>query len=277
MTSRHLVVLLMVHLAAVACSTTSDSAEPADSGSHGQAITTGSCEGFGPQTPRDIDDRRGDNPIVFGFAPSYEEMNLCNIHFHKYAEHRSEAFALPAGEGTSQGFACTISQTLTPAELRPPRREICSGLKPGDTIEVHWVYSACDVAPGKGLGSCLADSCANPALRVEAQVFTLVSDPDALDFTSFRYRGVKSGNYHQAVALPTGTGTPVTFLGSTTGPSYSGTTCSPMQVSWSVRPDCAKLDINSLGGWCGDNPFDEDHAHGVRPLVTNPALLAPID
>ena len=239
-----------------------------------EAASLATCEGSGPQTPRDIDDPRGANPMVFSFAPPYEEMNLCNIHFHKSAEHRAEAFSIPANDGHG-GFRCGISERLTEAEMSPTKRRVCSGLVPGDTIEVHWVYSSCDVAPGKGLGACLTDGCASPELRVETQVFTLVNDKSALDFTSFRYRGAKTGAYHRAVALPRDTGTPVTFLGSTTGPSYSNEKCSPLQVSWSVRPECAKLDINSLGGWCNDNPFREDHAHGVRELVTNPALLAP--
>jgi hypothetical protein len=142
---------------------------------------------------------------------------------------------------------------------------------------VHWVYSSCDVAPGKGLGSCLNDHCEKAELRVEAQVFTLVNDASALDFMSFQYPGAKSGAYHQAASLPGGTGTPVRFLGSTTGPAYSNEQCSPVQVSWSVRPDCAKLDINSLGGWCRDNPYGENHAHGARELVADRALLAPIE
>ena len=45
----------------------------------------------------------------------------------------------------------------------------------------------------------------------------------------------------------------------------------------SVRPRCAKLDIGSLGEWCKSNVFEEDHAHGVRELVTNPALLSEIE
>ena len=45
-----------------------------------------------------------------------------------------------------------------------------------------------------------------------------------------------------------------------------------------MRPDCAKLDINSLHAWAsGGNVFEEDYAHGVRPLVTEPELLVPID
>jgi hypothetical protein len=39
---------------------------------------------------------------------------------------------------------------------------------------------------------------------------------------------------------------------------------------------CAKVDINTVGEWCKDNAFDEGHAHGVRALVTNPALLSEI-
>ena len=78
----------------------------------------------------------------------------------------------------------------------------------------------------------------------------------------------------QAKALPTNVGKPVEFMGSTTGPKYTEQQCSPMQVIWSVRPQCAKIDINSLGKWCKGNIFKEDHAHGVRKLVTNPALLS---
>ena len=63
----------------------------------------------------------------------------------------------------------------------------------------------------------------------------------------------------------------------TTGPSYTEETCSPLQVTWSVRPRCARLDISSLSAWCADNVFEEGHAHGVRELVTDPALLAPIE
>ena len=82
---------------------------------------------------------------------------------------------------------------------------------------------------------------------------------------------------HQPKALPATTGKPVVFRGSTTGPSYSQEKCSPLQVTWSVRPACAKVDINSLNKWCESNVFKEDHAHGVRELVTSPELLAKIN
>lgn len=236
------------------------------------------CDGFGPQTPRDIDSKRGDNPQLFAMAPKHQEMNLCNIHFHNNAEHKGKAFAIYAGEGEhghGGGYQCGISKKLSQAELAPTKKDICKGLKPGDTIEVHWVHSSCQVKPGNGLGSCLSDKCPNPDLRVETQVFTLVNDPKAMNFKDFDYDGRIVNGRHQAKAIPNG-GKPVEFLGSTTGPKYTESACSPLQVTWSVRPTCAKLDINSVGEWCEKNAFGEDHAHGVRKLVTEPKLLAKI-
>lgn len=238
------------------------------------------CEGFGPQTPRDLDSPAGENPRVFSLAPAPTQMNLCNIHFHANAEHKAKAFSLYAGEGENGvggGYRCEIGESLTAEELRAPATNHCKDVKPGDTIEVHWVHSSCDVAPGKGLGSCLSESCANPNLRVETQVFTLVNDPSAMDFADMAYGGHVVGGLHQAKSIPDQTGEPVQFLGSTTGPSFTEQVCSPLQVSWSVRPQCAKLDINSLSDWCRSNVFEEDHAHGVRKLVTHPALLSPIE
>lgn len=237
------------------------------------------CTGFGPQTPRDIDNKKGKNPQVFSLAPKSSRMNLCNIHFHNNAEHKARAFSIYAGAGEhghGGGYQCNMSKKLTAAELKKPAREICKGLKPGDTIEVHWVHSSCQITPGKGLGSCLSDKCANPDLRVETQVFTLVNDSKALNFNDFAYKGNVVKGFHQAKSLPKGTGKPVEFMGSTTGPKFTEATCSPLQVTWSVRPQCAKLDINSIGKWCEKNQFEEDHAHGVRKLVTNPKLLSKI-
>jgi len=127
-----------------------------------------------------------------------------------------------------------------------------------------------------GLGSCLSEACANPELRVETQVFTLVNDSNALSFNDINYGGNQANGLHQAKAIPSNTGIPVVFAGSTTGPSYTQQACSALQVTWSVRPQCAKLDINTIGKWCDGNVFEEDHAHGVRKLVTDVRLLAPI-
>lgn len=237
------------------------------------------CEGFGPQTPRDIDSLQGENKRSFALAPDYQEMNLCNIHFHQNAEHKAKDFSIYAGEGekgVGGGYQCADSKSLSKAELKTPKGDICNGLKPGDTIEVHWVHSSCDINPGKGLGSCLSANCANPDLRVETQVFTLVNDRSALNFNDYSYAGNVENGYHQAKSLDFDTGKPVEFTGSTTGPKYTGQACSPLQVSWSVRPHCAKLDINSVGKWCESNVFEENSAHGVRKLVVNPKLLSEI-
>lgn len=246
---------------------------------HDHDVAAG-CQGFGPQTPRDIDSKAGTNPRDFSMAPSSKALNLCNIHYHVNAEHRAAAFSIPAGDGVDGiggGFRCGISESLSAAERAAYDGNQCEMTKPGDTIEMHWVFTSCAVEPGAGLGSCLSDACANPDLRVETQVFTVVNDRDALDFADFAYAGNMVGGLHQPNALPSGTGTPVQFLGSTTGPSFSEETCSPLQVSWSVRPQCAKLDIASLSSWCADNVFEESKAHGVRTLVENPALLSAID
>ncbi len=238
------------------------------------------CVGFGPQTPRDIDNLAGENERIFSTAPSYKEMNLCNLHFHVHAEHKAKGYLIYAGEGENGhggGYQCNGSKSLTKAELKTPEKNNCEGVKPGDTIEVHWVYSSCDVKPGKGLGSCLSEACVNPNLRVESQAFLVVNDPSAVNFLDLVYNGNIVKGLHQAKALPMNTGSPVVFMGSTTGPTYSEQKCSPFQATWSVRPQCAKLDINSLSKWCEGNVFKENHAHGVRKLVTNPKLLSIIE
>ncbi|NCN41115.1 cadmium carbonic anhydrase [bacterium] len=232
------------------------------------------CIGFGPQTPRDISSKKGTNPVQFSFAPAAKDMNLCNIHFHKNAEHKGPGYSLDGGEGDHGGFKCNDTPKLTAAQLSEPKVTGCENIKPGDTVEVHWVHTSCDVAPGKGLGSCLSDACPNPQLRVETQVFLVVNDNKAqAKFSDYVYTGKRSkSGYHQAKKIPA-FGDAVQFLGSTTGPSYTEEKCSPLQVTWNVREQCATLDINTLNQWCKKNVFEEDHAHGVRKLVTNPALL----
>ncbi|MBR9813162.1 cadmium carbonic anhydrase [bacterium] len=232
------------------------------------------CEGFGPQTPRDIRSTTGSNPVSFPVAGPSTSMNLCNIHFHNAAEHAGPGFFEKASD--REGYVCALRNELTPAQTAPFEGNACQDVQPGDTIEVHWVHTSCDVSPGPGLGSCLSGKCANPALRVETQVFTVVNDPEALDFTSFDVAGAKVAGKHQPKAIPDYTGTPVEFTGSTTGPSYTQSKCSALQVGWSVRPQCDVVSIQSLSKWCESNVFDEDGAHGVRKLVTAPELLSPI-
>jgi len=237
-------------------------------------------KGFGPQSPRDIDSKIGSNDRVFVDAPDYKEMNLCNIHFHKNAEHKGGAFNVFAGNGDGKGYLSGYKYNgeLTDSEMVAPAKEICpskhGSLFSGDTIEVHYVHSSANVNPGPTLGACLSESIKNPQLRVETQVYVLVNDKNALDFNELTKHGVKNG-FNQALNIPTNTGKPVQYTGSTTGPSYNEKG-SPFQVSWSVRPEVAKVNIDTVGEWCKGNTFKEDHAHGVRNLVTNPKLLSPI-
>ena len=235
------------------------------------------CTGFGPQTPRDIANVVGLNLADYAMAPASTELNLCNIHTHTNAEHKGPGFSVFVDDSDHGGYACNATDTLTDAELKAPASSEFGEVKPGDTIEVHWVHTSCDITPGEGLGSCLSDTCTDPLLRVEAQTFLVVNDANALDFTSFGYEGNIAGGKHQPKSLPSGTGTPVVFRGSTTGPSYTESVCSPFKVTWSVRPQCAKVDINSLNAWAkSGNVFKEKKSHGVRQLVTSPELLSPI-
>ncbi|TYK66560.1 delta-class carbonic anhydrase [Colwellia echini] len=236
--------------------------------------------GYGPQSPRDLSEKEGDNPRIFGLAPDYTEMNLCNIHMHKNAEHKGGEFTKYAGNGDGTGYQTGFAYTgtLTSKEMQPTSNAICpsphGGLKPGDTIELHYVHSTAQVQPGSTLGSCLGKSTVNPQLRVESQVFVLVNDDDALDFEELTEHSIEDDKY-QAINLLNDTGTPIKYTGSTTGPSYNEQG-SPFQVTWSVRPKVAKVDIESVGEWCEDNVYEEDHAHGVRNLVVNPDLLSEI-
>ncbi|WP_354625570.1 delta-class carbonic anhydrase [Psychromonas sp. MME2] len=238
-------------------------------------------KGFGPQSPRDIDSILGNNQRFFSSAPPYSNMNLCNIHFHKNAEHKGGEFTKYAGNGDGHGYQSgyMYSGMLEPDELKPVHQEVCpskhGNLSPGDTIEVHYVYSTAQVSPGPTLASCLSDSIVNPQLRVETQVYVLVNDNKALDFTDLTSYGLNNGLY-QALNIPSNTGTPIQYAGSTTGPTYNEQ-ASPFQVTWSVRPSIAKVNVESVGEWCKGNVFNEDHAHGVRNLVVNPALLSKID
>jgi len=243
------------------------------------AASTGGA-GFGPQSPRNIDLTDGNNGLVFQPAPAYTEMNLCNIHMHEGAEHKGGQFTRYAGNGDGKGYGTGFlySGTLSDAELADDGLDVGAGehagLEPGDTIEVHYVHSSAQVTPGPTLGACLSESIMNPQLRVETQVFVVVNDDSALDFTQLTEVGEVNGK-QQALNIPTNTGTPIQYAGSTTGPGYNEKG-SPLQVSWSVRPQVAKVNIKTVATWFEDNVFDEKQAHGVRNLVTNQALLSPI-
>ncbi|MEI6894636.1 MAG: delta-class carbonic anhydrase [Colwellia sp.] len=237
-------------------------------------------KGYGPQSPRDLSVKQGSNTRIFGLAPASTEMNLCNIHLHKNAEHKGGEFTQYAGNGDGTGYQTgfVYAGQLSQAETKKITQKICpnphGGLSPGDTIEVHYVYSTAQAQPGKSLAACLAESTINPQLRVETQVVVVVNDKSALDFGKLTKHGIKNDK-HQAFNIPSDTGSAIQYTGSTTGPSYNEKG-SPFQVTWSVRPNIAKVDITTVGEWCKGNAFKEDHAHGVRNLVVNPKLLSEI-
>ncbi|MGF1754318.1 hypothetical protein L4C33_12040 [Vibrio makurazakiensis] len=237
-------------------------------------------KGFGPQAPRDLGSFDGSNTRLFSDAPDSSAMNLCNIHFHKNAEHKGGEFTQYAGNGDGKGFQSGFKYTgkLSTSELKPFDQKVCpsdhGSLHSGDTIEVHYVYSTAQVEPGETLGACFNDAITNPQLRVETQVYVLVNDDKALDFEALAKHSKVNG-LHQAPNIPQDTGLAIQYSGSTTGPGYNEQG-SPFQVTWSVRPQVTKVNIATVGSWCEGNDFNEDHAHGVRNLVVNPDLLAPI-
>lgn len=237
-------------------------------------------KGFGPQAPRDLSSKKGLNKRIFSFAPAYQKMNLCNIHFHKNAEHKGGEFTTVAerteGHGDEAGFK--YSGKLSAAESAPLANGVCvgehGGLQAGDTIELHYVHSTAQVLPGPTLSSCLSEADSNPQLRVEAQVFVLVNDSKASNFENFVKTSEIAG-YQQSINIPKTSGVPINYIGSTTGPAYNEKG-SPLQVSWSVRPKVIKVDAKTVDQWCKGNIFKEDHPHGARTIVINPKLLSEI-
>ena len=63
------------------------------------------------------------------------------------AEHKGPGFSV---DGVNGGYHCNDTANLTAAELSDPAngKGAFKGGKPGDTIEVHWVHTSCDVGPG---------------------------------------------------------------------------------------------------------------------------------
>lgn len=236
--------------------------------------------GFGPQAPRDIDSAAGTNVNAFQPAPAYTQMHLCNIHFHEGAEHRGGQFTTYAGNGDGKGYGTgfLFDGELTEAELAPVDYDIGEDkhgmIKPGSTLEQHYVHTTAQITPGPTLGSCLNENIMNPQLRVETQVFVVVNDDSAADMVELNKVEMVDG-FWQAPNLRNDTGSPVQYSGSTTGPSYNEKG-SPLQVSWSVRPEVIKVSAKSVAAWLSGNEFDEKYAHGVRNLVVNQALLSKI-
>ena len=237
-------------------------------------------QGYGPQSPRDIDLQTGSNNRTFSTAPEFGKMSLCDIHFHKNAEHKGGNFTTYAGNGDGRGYGTGFKYdgSLSDAELAPIEGLVgVSGhdsLQSGDTIEIHFVYSTAKATIGPTLGTCLSEAIGNPQLRVEAVVAVLVNDGG--ESLTEMARVETSNDLNQAPNLPNDLGAPVVYAGSTTGPTYNEKG-SPFQVTWSVRPKTTKLNTSSVEAWLEDNPFGESFAHPVRNLVLDSDLLSEIN
>lgn len=193
-------------------------------------------------------------------------------------------YSIAAGEGYKGGYQCDRTAYLTPEQLREPEREPgkrgCENVRAGDTIEVHWVFTSCEVSPGRTLKTCTpaGQTC---ALRVESQIFTLVNDDKAHDFSTYA-PAAKDVTRLSTMTLPAGER--VVYAGSTTNKAYNTSDkCSPARVFWGVRKQCELLNVKTLHEWCEKNedatsPFKgQTEGHDPRGLVTRQELLAPIN
>ena len=222
----------------------------------------------GPQAPRNIDSAYGTNTTKFKTAFNTEKMNLCDIHYHWNAEHKSAKFSTAVDTGNDHsGWA-----TRFPKYLSHDDREEHDvggldhpiGVTPGDTIEVHFVHTSCnvnyaDLDPDNGLGNCSTSVCANPQLRVIAQVFEVTDDEHA------DVKDLDHPMKHDDER--------VVYTGSTTGSKYNNGHCSPLQVTWDVKKTPATINGEDLAKW---SHHHKQHAHAVRELVTHDDLLSPI-
>ena len=91
----------------------------------------GTCEGAGPQTPRDIHMTAGTNPTVFAKAPARADMQLCDIHFHRFAEHKAEGYSKLMGEGDYRGYVCDGSTPAKDSDRNTDTSKGCAGIGVG--------------------------------------------------------------------------------------------------------------------------------------------------
>ena len=226
----------------------------------------------GPQAPRDIDSRTGTNTTQFRTTYKTNKMNLCDVHYHWNAEHKSAAYSMFVGIEDSEHSGWAIVEPASTDPVYRAEHDIAHllegdvhdlGVIVGDTIEVHSVHTSCDVNynelhPENGLGNCSTSVCANPQLRVIAQVFKVVDhNADVSDLD-------QPMKHHDKR---------IVYKGSTNGAEHNNDHCSPLQVTWDVKKTAATIDAHGLAEWSHKR---EQHAHGVRELVTRGELLSPI-
>ncbi|HUO86325.1 MAG TPA: delta-class carbonic anhydrase, partial [Thermoanaerobaculia bacterium] len=212
---------------------------------------TGADEPCGPQAPRDIGRAGGTNPLPVpgdGSRPP----RLCNVHFHRPAEHAGIG-ACPAVRAEPASFACAAGGG--------------EPVRPGDEIEVHWVYTSCPATAERrgGLADCVCEGPAEMELMVFGQEYAMTTDGD--------------GGAERELREPSGD--LARYAGSTTGPGWSDGSagdprpCSPARVEWAVARQCRALTLSALDAWCATNEWNEDHAHGVRQVIDREDWLAP--
>lgn len=202
----------------------------------------------GPQSPRDLAVAGGTNRLPVpgdGTRPP----RLCNVHFHRPAEHTGIG-ACPAVEEAAAIGVCAGGGAVP--------------VRPGEEIEFHWVYTSCPPPPERqpGLANCVCDE---PVLMVIGQKYVVSGQAG---------EGV-------ATALDEPEADLAHYGGSTTGPDFSSGApgdpkkCSPARVQWRVARQCRALALSALGAWCGSNEWGEDHAEGARPVITREDWLSP--
>jgi hypothetical protein len=86
----------------------------------------------------------------------------------------------------------------------------------------------------------------------------------------------KGGNMEFAESPMLHSDPTVVYAGSTTGTVWNNHHCSPLQVTWDVKKTCDTMDIDNFSKWCSNNKYKDNHAHGVRELVTSVFLLSKI-
>lgn len=211
-------------------------------------LLSGCSTTCGPQSPRDISVAGGTNKLPVpgdGTRPP----RLCNVHFHRPAEHAGIG-ACPAVEEAAVVGVCD-GQGAEP-------------VRPGDEIEFHWVYTSCPPfdPPKPGLDNCLCD---DPVLIAFGQKYVVTGGAAAGVDTEVREPESDFARYG----------------GSTTGPKYSSgrpgdrRPCSSARVQWQVARQCSALTLSALGAWCASNEWGEDHADEARDLITREDWLSP--
>lgn len=90
---------------------------------------------------------------------------------------------------TTVSLSAILQGVLTPVEISTVGDSEHGDSVPGDTIEIHFVYSTAQATLGPGLGTCLSDAIGNPQLRVEAVVGVLVAVGGA-DYVETGFTGI---------------------------------------------------------------------------------------